>query len=251
MNRKRKQEMSLKLLAVAALSVFIAEAMADGPEHGDAEIKAQFVFAGRCRHAEDMDSNYDYAFRMAAGDTNRYVRVLSELAEENTNQTRRVIDEFFYRKPPQSLPFLYSYATNAVYGADALKSILAIEGVTSNSVATLQRYLCFTNVVTSKTVFEKAVVCRDFLGALNGSQASADLKNDAVLVIRGFASDVSTGVSMIDAALVDADNTYRHSKRRLADLRSAYPRCFNEYQASYVTNAINELVAYPESALPD
>ena len=56
---------------------------------------------------------------------------------------------------------------------------------------------------------------------------------------------------MIDTALIDADNTYRHSKRRLADLRAAYPRCFNEYQTNYVTNAINELVAYPEANLPD
>ena len=243
--------MSVKRLVFVAMSAFIADAMADTPEHSDAEIKAQFVFAGRCRHVEDMDSNYDYAFRMAADDTNRYVRVLSELAVENTNQTRRVINEFCHRKPPQSLPFLYSYATNATYGALALKAVFAIEGVTSNSVATLQRYLCFTNVVTSKTVYEKAVVCRDFLGALNGSSASADLKGDVILVVRGFASDVSTGVSMIDEALVDADSTYRYSKRRLADLRAAYPRCFNEYQTSYVTNAINELVAYPEANLPD
>ena len=242
---------SVKRLAAAVMAAFFAEAMADTPEHSDAEIKAQFVFAGRCRHAEDMGSNYDYAFHMAADDTNRYARVLSELAQENTNQTRRVIRMLGLYKTNQSLPFLYSYATNAQYGADALKSVFAIEGVTSNSVATLQRYLCFTNVVTSKTVYEKAVVCRDFLGTLNGSPAPADLKDDAILVVRGFASDVSTGVSMIDAALVDADNTYRRSKRRLADLRSAYPRCLNEYQTAYVTNAINELVAYPEANLPD
>ena len=243
--------MSVKRLAVAAMSALAAGVMADTPEHSDAEIKAQFVFAGRCRHVEDMDSNYDYAFRMAAGDTNRYVRVLSELAEENTNQIKKVIGEFLYRKPPQSLPFLYSYATNAAYGAQALKSIFAIEGVTSNSIESLRRYLNFTNVVTSKTAYEKAVVCSDFLEVLSRSPASPDLKDNAVLVVRGFASEVSTGVSMIDAALVDADNTYRYSKRRLSDLRAAYPRCFNEYQTSYVTNAINELVAYPESALPD
>lgn len=38
---------------------------------------------------------------------------------------------------------------------------------------------------------------------------------------------------------------------RLARILAAYPRCFNEYQTNYVTNAINELVAYPEANLPD
>lgn len=56
---------------------------------------------------------------------------------------------------------------------------------------------------------------------------------------------------MIDTALVQADTTYRYSKRRLSDLRAAYPRSFNEYQTTYVTNAINELVSYPEADLPD
>jgi hypothetical protein len=48
------------------------------------------------------------------------------------------------------------------------------------------------------------------------------------------------------------DDSYRYSKRRLrvllnADLqRRPYP-----FQVNYVTNAINELVAYPEADLPD
>ena len=224
---------------------------AEPQEYSDAEIKEKYVFISRLVHGDENGSHIRKALRMAGNDTNRFARVLRELAVENTNQTKRAIRDLGFFRTPQSLPFLYSYATNATYGALALKAVFAIEGVTSNSVATLQRYLCFTNVVTSKTVYEKAVVCRDFLGALNGSSASADLKGDVILVVRGFASDVSTGVSMIDEALVDADSTYRYSKRRLADLRAAYPRCFNEYQTNYVTNAINELVAYPEANLPD
>ena len=47
--------MSVKRLAVAVMAAFIADAMADTPERSDAEIKAQFVFAGRCRHAEDRE----------------------------------------------------------------------------------------------------------------------------------------------------------------------------------------------------
>ena len=186
------------------------------------------------------------------GDTNRLARLICELAQTNSTEiSSMMIDELGEYGTPAQLPFLYSCATNPIVGDRAVKAALRIDGVSSNSVATLQRYLCFTNVVTTKTVYEKAVACRDFLGALSESSASPDLKGSAILVVRGYASDISTGVSMIDTALVDADNTYRHSKRRLADLRAAYPRCFNEYQTNYVTNAINELVAYPEANLPD
>ena len=100
---------------------------ADGEtdEYSDQDVKRQIVFAGRCYHAEDMDSNYEWSFRMAGCDTNRYARVLCELAGENTNQTRRAIALLGVYKTPQSLPFLYSYATNAQYGAYAMKSIFA------------------------------------------------------------------------------------------------------------------------------
>ena len=55
--------------------------------YSDDQIKAQFVKAGRFYHAEDMDSNYDWAFAMSGNDTNRFARVLRELAVET--QTRR------------------------------------------------------------------------------------------------------------------------------------------------------------------
>ena len=47
------------------------------------------------------------------------------------------------------------------------------------------------------------------------------------------------------------DPSYRFSKRRLNVMRSAQNRCWNAMLTNYVTNAINELVAYPEANLPD
>ena len=55
----------------------------------------------------------------------------------------------------------------------------------------------------------------------------------------------------VDAVFIETDSTYRNSKRRLAVLRSAYGLGVSQYQIAYVTNAINELVAYPETDLPE
>lgn len=44
---------------------------------------------------------------------------------------------------------------------------------------------------------------------------------------------------------------YRLSKRRLRVLRSVFELGLNKYNEMFVTNAINELVAYPEADLPE
>ena len=139
------------VLATSALAWTEAEtnmsglARAQAPAYTDDEVKAQFVKAGMFCHADFIRGGYRLAFEMADCDTNRYARILRELAVENTNETEWAISSLGKYKTPQSLPFLYSYSTNAVYGARAMKSIFAIEGVTSNSIAVAQGYLSLTN----------------------------------------------------------------------------------------------------------
>ena len=66
-----------------------------------------------------------------------------------------------------------------------------------------------------------------------------------------FARDINTMHISLDVAIQSVDSTYRYSKRRLAIMRAAEARCVNTGLYAYVTNAINELVAYPEANLPD
>ena len=248
--------MRIKILVGASLLAFSLESVALAPEVSAImrDVVEYLVPKRGCRRGDGQGARRPALIDTVDvnGDTNRLARVLAELAQTNDAwYAEMAMWQLEKYGTSEQLPFLYSCATNPAVGDRAVKAVLRIEGVTSNSVATLQRYLFFTNVVTSKTVYEKAVVCRDVLETLSESSVTEDLRDDATLVVRQYASDVSTGVSMIDTALIQADNTYRHSKRRLSDLRAAYPRCFNEFQTNYVTNAINELVAYPEANLPD
>ena len=240
------KSMVFAIAAVASFSIF-----AEDRECSDAEIKAQFVFAGRCRHAEDIKSNYDWAFQMADGDTNRYARILRELAVENTNETEWAIASLGKYKTPQSLPFLYSYSTNAVYGARALKSIFAIEGVTSNSIAVAQGYLSLTN---EAVLVDRggATVCADLIRCAKQEGVDANCRTNALAVANAFATTSNRNYYWLDYLLMQDDASYRYSKRRLQVLRSAdILHCPYPYQVNFVTNAINELVAYPEANLPD
>ena len=235
------------LMAVVAAAVCTN---ASAAEPTDADVKAQYVKAGRCRHAEDMDSNYAWAFRMAGSDTNRYARILRELAEEVTNQTRNVIIDLRFYRTPQSLPFLYSYSTNALYGADALRAIFAIEGVTSNSVAAAEVFFSQTNIA-SRLVQTRDDACIKMVNLAGTTDVEPDVRERAMLVARNFAANLNECHQWLDEALIESDPSYRYSKRRLWVFRGASARGVNQYSSSYVTNAINELVAYPEANLPD
>ena len=224
---------------------------AEGAAHSDEEIKHYYVHAGMCGHYGPARSHLRHALALAEYDTNRFARVLRELAVENTNQTERVVQSLRQYKTPQSLPFLYAYATNATYGADALKAIFAIEGVTSNSVLATRSYLSITNAIAQRIDYDRSDVCEWLLKEVATTPALAHLKPMCLTAAVNYAKDVSLMHRSLDEAICAADGTYRCSKRRLAAMRSAQDRCWNEMLTNYVTNAINELVAYPESDLPD
>jgi hypothetical protein len=219
--------------------------------YSDDEVKAQFVEAGMFCHAEFIRRGYRRAFEMAGCDTNRYARILRELAVENTNETEWAIASLGKYKTPESLPFLYSYATNAVYGAKALKAVFAIEGVTSNSIPVVQGYLSLTN---EAVIVERggATVCAELIRRAKQIGVSVDCRTNALSIANTFATEVNRNYYWLDHLLLRDDDSYRYSKRRLRVLRNAdLQRCPYPFQVNYVTNAINELVAYPEANLPD
>ena len=239
-------------------------------EYTDAEIKEKFAFISCLAHGDENGSHIRWALHMAGNDTNRFARVLRELAVENTNQTSHVIRNLGLYKTPQSLPFLYSYATNATYGADALKSILAIEGVNSDSLTAVNGYLFSTNWFSFGEVGRRSDVCTDVLDKVFKDSSLADFRPTVFCMATNFLQNVELMPNVLDGALCNAHDDFRFSKRRLSALRSAKQRialeledaatnnyevgrrtyCYT-FQTNYLQNAINELVAYPESNLPD
>ena len=225
-------------------------ALGDVVAYTDAQIKERYAFADRCEHVEDSRNHVRRAWTMAEDDTNRYARVLRELAVEDTNRTERVIRSLRFYRTPRSLPFLYAYSTNALYGADALRAIFAIEGVTSNSVAAAEVFFSQTNIA-SRLVQTRDDACIKMVNLAGTTDVEPDVRERAMLVARNFAANLNECHQWLDEALIESDPSYRYSKRRLWVFRGASARGVNQYSSSYVTNAINELVAYPEANLPD
>lgn len=222
----------------------------------DAEIMADIVryHRPRCGGEPGRDGGrielIDYLD--IGGDTKRLARILASLAQTNDawNATRAVADLEKYGTAEQ-LPFLYSCATNPVIGDKAVKAVLHIEGVTSNSIAIAQSYLLSSNEFTRAKQHDRSLVCEDLLKRVFELPELSQYRPLCLSVARDFAQNANTMHISLDDAIVAADPTYRYSKRRLSVMRSAQYRCVNPGLYNYVTNAINELVAYPEANLPD
>ena len=232
-----------------ALGIVVMGACMARAEAGDDWIKDMVIVSGQFIHGgEPARRMFENAKSQCEGDTNRFARLLCELAQ--TNDVRiadRMIRCLGRHGTTAQLPFLYSMATNEQHGATAVKSILRLEGVTSNSVDVTGMYLSMTNVD-----FEyRADACKALLRAAAPSCVTTGICQMARNCALRYARSANRYVMDVDAVFIETDSTYRNSKRRLAVLRSAYGLGVSQYQIAYVTNAINELVAYPEADLPE
>ena len=239
-----KRNTMLAILALAAAFVCPAE-----DDNSDEKIKRMIVRSNF--YIDNPDASYRMfmnARRRCGTDTNRFARLLAEVAQTNNNWVAQdAISSLGVYGTSAQLPFLYSMATNEQHGATAVKSILRLEGVTSNSVDVTGMYLSMTNIIQR----DRSEICSFFFNAVKTSDVSAALKERGECVALRYAGTANLYFRRMDEAMISTEPAYRLSKRRLAVLRSAYGLGVSQYQIAYVTNAINELVAYPEADLPE
>ena len=238
----------MKKTIIGILLLAMGFAVAQAEEFSDEAIKRLVVRSGQVIDNSRLASQvFNYA-KESCGDTNRFARILHELALTNDVRiSKRMINCLGWHGTSDQLPFLYSMATNEQYGASAVKSILRLEGVTSNSVGIAGTYLSITNVD-----FEyRADACKALLRAAAQSCVTTGMCQAARDCALSYARNANRYVWDVDTVFIETDPTYRNSRRRLEVLRSAYSLGVSQYQIAYVTNAINELVAYPEADLPE
>ena len=254
------KKMELMML-VGAVAVAAAFARADEPL-SDAALKENIVWfvtlpSRMCGHAL-VDFREEFRNRKLTnrawfdGDTNRLARLIAELAQTNDVElSSQMVETLGEYGTVEQLPFLYSCATNPAIGDLAVKAVLRIEGVTSNSIAIAQSYLLSSNEFSRAKQHDRSLVCEELLKSAFELPELSEYRPLCLSVAREFARNVNTMHISMDDAIVANDPSYRYSKRRLAVMRSAQYRCVNPGLYTYVTNAINELVAYPEADLPD
>ncbi len=90
---------------------------------------------------------FNAAFRAAESNRVRFARIICDLAHTNDSRiAESMVSKLGEYGTSEQLPFLYSQVSNTQHGFDAVRSILEIEGITSNSVAMVDNYLSNTNM---------------------------------------------------------------------------------------------------------
>ena len=205
------------------------------------------------------------------GDTNRLARLIMELAQTNDVElSSLMISALGEYGTSAQLPFLYSCATNPAVGNRAVKAVLHIEGVTSNSLAVAQSYISLTNGFPSMNSDNRSDLCRHIVNAVFADNTLPSYRPVVFDIACGFAREVNVMPKGMDKTLVAVVPSFRFTKRRLDILRAAQKRLNERFremdtsnvsfeaeshiydvQTNFLTSAINELVAYPEANLPD
>ena len=205
------------------------------------------------------------------GNTNRLARLIAELAMTNDMRfSSMMVDALGEYGTSAQLPFFCSCATNPALGKIAVKSVLRIEGVSSNSLEIVHDYLFQTNQFPFANIGDRTYLCHDLIGKVFSDSSLNGYRARVLEMALDFETNVNIAPNLVDMAIVSADPGYRHSKRRLAVLRAAKQRLDYDaqliehsnyemerridvynFQTNYLINAINELVAYPEANLPD
>ena len=214
----------------------------------DEEVKKDIIFyiQPKCSQSRNdiklVDTNY------INGDTNRLLRLLSELVATNDEWIcTRSMWQYSKYATKSELPFLYSCATNWFRGEYAMSAILRIEGVTTNSLSVMENFLSLTNI-SSSGLQRRDEICCDFIRHEWARTTEEDeLRKSVKDVVYKYASHDNQCHEWLDKALMKGDDTYRYSQRRLNVFTSITNRWINPYSYNYVTNAIKELQMRKES----
>ena len=244
---------SYLLMAVALLGAMQGRSDTLGVVYDDAAVSREFIRATGyfCGNGNPIKSTLSWILESCcSNDTNRYVRIVKETATTNASVMAMAIRIVKLHGGDQDLPFLYACTNNPVCAARALTGILQLGGLTEESVAAASAYIAGTN---RYHILDRNNVAEELFRAAAAPSASSRLRAIASSNALHFASNSSGGdLEYNDIGFKNADPSYEYSKRRLGVLRAVLPDCQGyDNLMNYATNAINELVAYPEADLPE
>ena len=247
MNNKKTK---LIVVMVLACVVCIARSMDDVFTDGEIKEKIVRYIAPKCSQYKTTVQLVDTYY--IKGDTNRMLRLLSELVQTNDEwYCSRSLMQYGKYARVSELPFLYSCVTNPVCGWRALDAIFRIEGVTSNSLSAVRRYLSMTNGFSVYNNKERGRFAEKFLQMIFGSDKHSQYRNEAFGMVYDYGKYLNVLHVSIDESLMSADDAYKNSKRRLDAMRNSRSRCISDFLTNYVEGVIKELEKYPEEKLAD
>ena len=197
--------------------------------------------AYRYRHAEDQDQAISVVLHGdCADDTNRFLRLVKEVAHSNTNLTCVMIGHVINYGSSADLPFLYEYVEDEGLGDAALHGIFKIEGINTNALMAVRQYLSLPEQGIGRCGED---VCGELLRYAMQPETTEEARQMAKDCVHDFALLNTNGVQWLDSIINYQLPDYRYSTNRLEVMRSVLAHGPKANQYDFVTNAIHEIEA--------
>ena len=242
-----------KAMAVAVIGAVMATSASADAEavYDDAAVSREFIRALGyfCGTEDPISATHNWILRdCCRNDTNRYVRVAKETATTNDTFSGRAIFIVTHYGTAEDIPFLRRYTNDARRAQMAASGVWNLGGITTNTLEIIHDFLAVPDNQVGCHGQNRVAEC--LTGIVFSGDYSLPIKTQTKEIVMEYARKSRDPMSL-DEALCKCDPAYIHSKRRLSVLRSAAALDLCDMQRNYVTNAISELVAYPEANLPD
>ena len=173
-------------------------------------------------------------------DTNRFLRLVKEVAHSNTNRTGCMIVLVSKYGREDDLPFLYEYVSDESLGDAALHGIFKIDGINTNTLMAVRQYLSLPEQGRGRCDED---VCGELLRYAMQPQTTEEARQMAKECIHDFALVDTNGVKWLDRIINYQLSDYRYSTNRLEVMRSVLAHGPKANQYDFVTNAIHEIEA--------
>ena len=213
-------------------------------EMRDEDVAFLVTDAQACRHADARRAALNHLMKSIDYDTNRFVRVVGRMLGDETKRIGLLsILQRYGNK--SALPIFYKHLSDSNCLYYAAWGVLAHEGLTSNSVMKISEQIQrFKDTQSAYNAFGVM---------MNYASKEKDLNIRRLAVNEGiaYATKNQDCTEIVDKLLMEADETYRLSKRRLNVLRSVKAIGLTKWNKEFVEKVIKELEAFPEEKLPE
>ena len=202
----------------------------------------------------DNESFKRQLFKRSGNNSNLLVRAAKRLCKQYDTNTNPVPYHVLYLigkfGTTNDLSFADNYLTNAFTGLGAVSIYESINGYNQRTIDATRKFLSVSNIPTARSIrSNKALAVSSMLYRMQLFKPEGVDKNLFFSFGLECVSNKITTVYSFDGVIDYFDPTFRYSKRRLDFLRYLQTIPHSYSISNYISKAISELVAYPESKL--
>ena len=213
-----------------------------------------WYFPQALRYQMRNDDYFDYMFTKSGSDSNMVVRAAKEVCRQYTEQSKKIPIHIFYLigkfGTTNDLSFADNYLTNAFTGRGAVYIYESINGYNQATIDATRKFLAVSNTVDAwRLGTDKADTVSSMLYRMQLFKPEGVDKNLFFSFGLECVSNKITTARSFDFVIDYLDPTFRYSKRRLELFRFLQTKPCSYVMTNYISKAISELVAYPESKL--